>query len=269
MTLLQSLDHGDKGPHIVILHGLLGTARNWNSIARRLAGRGQVHCLDMRNHGQSFHDPVMDYPAMAGDIAAYIDQVCDGSALVVGHSMGGKAAMTLALSQPEKLAGLAVIDIAPHRYKHSYTELLAGMQAIDLATVSSRSDVQKQLAPLTGNDAGMTAFLLQNLAREGDSFVWRPNLRVLEAAMDAIIGFPATDAPVSPAPVYDRPTLFAHGGNSKYVQDARDGETIRGFFPRARLARIAGAGHWVHAEKPDEVTALLQEWMDEVAEDAA
>ncbi len=261
MRQLNSLDLGEARGALpmVIAHGLLGTARNWNSIARKLIDGHQVYCLDMRNHGQSFHDPRMDYPAMADDMASFITEKCAGRALVMGHSMGGKAAMTLALTQPDTVAGLVVVDMAPRRYDHDYGPMLSGMQAIDLPAMKSRSEVQKYVAPLAEGDPGLTQFLLQNLAREEDCFFWRPNLPVLERSMPEILDFPALTQ--DPKPTYDGPVLFIHGGASKYLKQERDAETIRSFFPKAEIKAVPDAGHWVHAQKPEVLLGFLKDWL--------
>jgi pimeloyl-ACP methyl ester carboxylesterase len=190
----------------------------------------------MRNHGESAWQGTNTYFDMAQDLAA----VSNGPMDVVGHSMGGKAAMVLALQAPEKVRRLVVADIAPVAYSHTQMPMIEAMRSVDLSLVETRRDADAQLTEMV-DDPGVRAFLLQSLdvkARE-----WRLNLDVLAADMDAILGFPEVKG------TYDAPTLFLAGGDSDYVRDEHRAN-IREKFPKARFARIPGAGHWLHAEKP-------------------
>jgi pimeloyl-ACP methyl ester carboxylesterase len=237
--------HGEGGdrPPLLIAHGLFGSARNWGVIAKRLAETRQVVAVDMRNHGDSPWADVHDYPAMAADLA----EVIDGRWDVLGHSMGGKAAMVLALTHPEKVNRLVVADIAPVAYGHTQAHLVDAMQRLDLAGIATRGDADRALAAEV-EDAGVRAFLLQSLDLREKR--WRLNLDVLGREMPKILSFPVVEGR------FERPALFLSGANSSYVlPEHRD--RIRELFPAARFAKIPGAGHWLHAEKPREFEAAV------------
>ena len=235
-------------PPILIAHGLFGSARNWNVIAKRLSDTRQVITVDMRNHGTSPRMPSQNYADMAGDLAEVI-VANGGKADVIGHSMGGKSAMMLALGQPNLIRRLIVADIAPVAYGHSQNHLITAMRRVDLASVSTRRDADDQLREAIPED-GVRAFLLQSL--DVKERRWRLNLDVLEAAMDQITGWPE-----GTTGQFDRPTLMLSGATSDYVlPEHRD--KIRHHFPTARFAKIPGAGHWLHADKPREFEAALR-----------
>ncbi len=244
-----------EGPDLLILHGLFGSGRNWTSHAKRLAESWRVHLLDLRNHGASPWRDEVSYPAMAGDVAAYLDRAGLERATLVGHSMGGKTAMALALDAGERIERLVVVDIAPVPYGHSHEVFIGAMLALDLPALGKRAAVDAALAAAVP-EAGVRAFLLQNLVQRGGALAWRLNLPALQAAMPALVGF---DAPLRDA--YERPTLFLAGADSPYVLPEHEGQ-IRGLFPEAEIERIPGAGHWVHAEQPaafyERLTAFLE-----------
>jgi len=248
--MLNVMTHGEPTdrPALLIAHGLFGSARNWGVIARRLAETRQVHVVDMRNHGESFWDDSHTYQALAGDLAQVISGACD----VLGHSMGGKAAMALALLHPEKVRRLVVADIAPVGYLHTQMHLVQAMSGLDLSEISSRGDADKALTA-TVADAGVRAFLLQSLDVKEKK--WRLNLRVLGARMADIIGWPEISGR------FDGPVLFLSGAESDYVLPAHRPD-IKRYFPQARFAELAGAGHWLHADKPREFEAALQTFLD-------
>jgi pimeloyl-ACP methyl ester carboxylesterase len=226
-------------PPLLIVHGLFGSGRNWSVIARRLARDRLVLAPDMRNHGDSFRDPLHDYPAMADDLSAVID-AHGGQADVVGHSMGGKAAMVLALTRPDRVARLVVADIAPVAYSHSQMPYIDAMRAVDLAAVARRADAAEQLARAVP-DKTLQAFFTQSLDVQARR--WKLDLDALAANMDAILSFPEIKAS------FEGPTLFLSGGDSDYVRpEHRAG--IRTLFPKGRFAKLPGAGHWLHAERP-------------------
>lgn len=230
-------------PPLVIVHGLYGSARNWGVIARRLADVRDVWAVDQRNHGASPRAPVHDYPAMAADLAEVIRSI-GGRADVLGHSMGGKAAMQLALTQPGLIRRLIVADIAPVAYDHDQSHHIHAMRGLDLTGLTSRGEADRRLSE-TVPDPGLRAFFLQSLDLKSHPPRWRLNLDVLEAEMPKIVGWPGTVGR------FDGPTLFLTGAESHYVRPEHR-ETIRALFPAARFARIPGAGHWLHAEKPRE-----------------
>lgn len=234
------------GEPLVIMHGLLGSARNWGGIAARLGERRRVLAVDMPNHGASPWSESMDYPFMARQIAALIKERCGGRAAVVGHSMGGKAAMVLALTYPELVERLVVVDIAPVKYTHTFAPYIKAMRAAPIATAQRRGDVELAMHGVI-DDPRVRAFLMQNLEGQPGSYRWRPNLAVLGAAMDDILGFPRVAADAC----YDGPALFLHGAESDYVLPAYE-DVIAAWFPKAELRPVAGAGHWVHADRPAE-----------------
>ncbi len=234
-------------PPVLIAHGLYGSARNWGAIAKRMSDTYRVTAVDMRNHGESPRAETQSYADMAGDLA---DAIPDRSH-IVGHSMGGKAAMVLALSHPEKINHLVVADIAPVAYSHTQVHLIDAMRQIDLSRIETRGDADRQLKPLVTDD-GVRAFLLQSLDVKGRR--WRLNLDVLAQEMEDIIGFPKVTGQ------FDGPTLFLSGGDSDYVRpEHRD--HIKTMFPKAKFAKIPGAGHWLHAEKPREFEAALRAFL--------
>ena len=228
---------------LVIAHGLFGSARNWNVIAKRLSENRPVITVDMRNHGTSPWFDTQSYFDMADDLAKVIGH--SGPCDVMGHSMGGKAAMVLAVKHPELLRKLIVADIAPVTYGHTQMGPIDAMRGVDLDVVTSRGDA---IAQLTGLETGVPEFLMQSLDLKEKR--WRFNLDVLADDMDKIIGFPELDG------TFDGPTLFLSGATSDYVQ-ADHRPTIKALFPAARFAKIPGAGHWLHAQKPHEFEAAV------------
>jgi len=242
---------GRDGPGLPLLmaHGLLGQGRNFGTLAKQLAADRDVHIVDMRNHGDSPWDDTMTYAAMAEDLSAYIDAEMDGRALVFGHSMGGKAAMRLALDAPARVAGLIVADIAPVTYTHSHLNEIDALRGLDLSAIARRSDADRALQDSVP-DKAMRAFLIQNLDVSGDGTTYRSNLDVLAGAMPTLVGWDEPGA----AP-YDGPTLFIAGGASSYVRPKHE-DTIRALFPQARIEVIPDGGHWIHAQKPRETLDL-------------
>jgi len=255
--MLNTVHHGTRGdrPPLLVAHGLFGSARNWGAIARRLSDRGAVIVPDMRNHGDSPRTDRHRYPEMAADLAE-LAEALPGPVDVVGHSMGGKAAMALALTRPELVNRLVVADIAPAAYGHSQAGLIRAMRGLDLAGLAARADADRRLAAEV-EDAGVRAFLLQSLDLREDPPRWKLNLDTLEAEMAHITGWPdgLVERPFS------GPVLFLSGGASDYVRPEHRA-TIRALFPSARLAHIPGAGHWLHAEKPREFEAALRAFLD-------
>lgn len=231
-----------EGEPLIIMHGLFGTYENWGTQIKGLSEHFQVIAVDMRNHGRSDHDPVMDYPAMATDIIELMEELNLESAHILGHSMGGKAAMQLALNHPEKVRKLIVVDIAPVEYQPHHQDVFAGLYAVQLDQLKSRGDADKQLAAHV-DELGVRAFLLKNLYRnEEKQFCWRMNLDVLHDEY-AQIGAAPSGTP------YTDEMLFIKGGNSNYLlPEHRD--QVLSFFPNATYKVIQNAGHWPHAEQP-------------------
>ncbi len=239
------------GRPVLVLHGLFGSATNWHAIARRLAERRHVFALDLRNHGASPWAERMDYPAMADDVAAFIAIRGLAPAGILGHSMGGKTGMVLALTQPSLVERLVVVDIAPVAHAPTNDVYVAAMKSLDLDRVTRRAEADTALRPHIPDDA-IRQFLLQNLVATPAGMRWRVNLDAISAGMADLTGFPAFPAGAT----YSGQTLVVRGGESDYVRD-RDLPGFRRLFPALRLATIAGAGHWVHAERSADFLAAV------------
>jgi esterase len=238
-------------PPLVIAHGLFGSARNWSAIAKRLAADRQVVAVDMRNHGDSPRSEVNDYPAMAADLAETIASL-GGRADLLSHSMGGKAAMALALTRPELVARLLVADIAPVPYPPRQAPIVAALRAVPLRPGLARRAADAALQANGMGEMATRAFLLQNLRFEGEAPAWRCGLDEIAAALADIEGFPDFGAAR-----YGQPTLFLLGERSDYVQPGHR-PRIRELFPAARFLTLRGTGHWLHAEKPEEFVAVAE-----------
>ncbi len=242
--MLTTIDHPSTAtdtPPLIIAHGLYGSARNWGVIARRLSETRRVIAVDMRNHGASAHLASHSYADLAGDLAEVISGI-GGRADVLGHSMGGKAAMMLALTQPTLVNRLIVADIAPVAYTHDQSQHALAMRGLELSGLSSRAEADARLAA-TNPDAALRAFFLQSLDLHAQPPAWRLNLDVLIAEMPTIVGWPY------PEGRFDGPALFLTGANSAYVKPEYH-PAILAQFPQARFQAIDGAGHWLHAEQP-------------------
>jgi len=251
--MLNQILHGEKTaePALLIVHGLYGSGRNWGVIAKRLSDQRQVIAVDQRNHGNSPWFDGHSYLDMADDLADVIrahGQPMD----VMGHSMGGKAAMVLALKYPELVNRLIVADIAPTTYGHSQVQYIQAMKAVDLSRIEKRSDAESQLRE-TVDDPTLPVFFTQSLDVSGKR--WRLNLDTLEREMPKILSFPDVSGQ------FGGPVLFLSGAQSDYVQ-VQHRPTIKTLFPNAAFAKIPGAGHWLHAEKPREFEAAVRVWLN-------
>jgi pimeloyl-ACP methyl ester carboxylesterase len=238
---------------LVIAHGLFGSGKNWGGVARRLSAGRRVVAVDMRNHGASPWADDHSYPALADDLASVVDGL-GGRADVLGHSMGGKAAMVLALRHPERVRRLVIGDIAPVGYAHSQLPLVEAMRALDLAGITRRSEADRRLA-LVVSDRGTRAFLLQSLALEEGGATWRLNLDVLAAQMPAIMGFPPTGAP------FGGPALVLRGAASDYVRPEHEA-AFHALFRNVRIVTLEGAGHWLHADQPEAFADAVAAFLD-------
>ena len=248
----RAAEEADR-PALLIAHGLFGSARNWGVVARRLAVGRDVATVDMRNHGTSPRAASQSYPDMAADLAEVIQGT--GKPMdVLGHSMGGKAAMHLALTHGALVRRLVVADIAPVAYGHDQSLHIHAMRSLDLAGLTTRGEADRRLQAAIP-DPGLRAFFLQSLDLKTDPPAWRLNLDVLEAEMPRIVGWPGTQGR------FDGPTLFLTGSESRYVLPEHR-ETIRALFPAARFAKLLGAGHWLHADKPREFEDTVRAFLD-------
>ncbi|SFM38807.1 alpha/beta fold hydrolase [Marinobacter pelagius] len=251
-----------EGKPLILLHGLFGSLENLGGIARRLQDEWQIHALDERNHGSSPHTDTMDYPSMAEDVLAYMDAQGLDKASILGHSMGGKVAMQVALMAPERVDKVIVADIAPVSYKPRHDAILEGLSSLDLSAVRSRQDADKLLAEFV-ETPGVRQFLLKNLERvpseeqtaDGPMFRWRLNLPVIDACYENLAKAPEGDGP------FNGPVLFLKGAESAYIQE-KHRDQIMQLFPSAELRIIQDTGHWLHAEKADTFAALCRRFLE-------
>jgi esterase len=237
-------DFGGAGdPPFVILHGMLGSSRNWQTAGRDLASVRRVFALDLRNHGMSPHADDMSYGAMAADVVAWLDAQGIGDAQLIGHSMGGKVAMLLACRQAARVRRLVAVDIAPKAYSWpGRRDEFTAMNELDLGSIRSRADAEAGLEARVPSWA-MRKFIASSLERlPGGGWKWQFNLPVLTAALPEL-----ERNPLSPGDRYDGPSLFIAGERSAYVE-ASDGDAIRAHFPSARIEVLAGSGHNPHIE---------------------
>ncbi len=234
-----------SGKPLVIIHGFLGMSDNWKTLGTKYTEQGfQVHLVDMRNHGRSFHSDDFTYEAMVQDLVEY----CQGNNLeivdVIGHSMGGKAAMFFATSYPEKIDKLVVADIAPRYYNPHHKEILDGLNAVDFSKKPSRAEVEDMISPFVP-DFGTRQFLMKNLYwKTADQLAFRFNLNIFNKEIDNI------GEALPESAIFEKSTLFLKGEKSGYIDDARDYESIKKHFPFAEIETIKNAGHWLHAENP-------------------
>lgn len=241
------------GPPVVILHGLFGMSDNWLTIGKAIADKGySVHIPDLRNHGKSPHTESHRYPEICHDIYLYAQQEHLDSFHLIGHSMGGKAAMMFALLYPEYLDKLVVVDISPSDYRHPdntfHSELIDILGGIDLTLHRNRSTIRKELEDKTADHA-LSMFLVKNIERTepGTSFTWKLNLPVLKKFIQHLqIGFEELDL-YAPSAVQ---TLFLKGNDSNYYLSRNDPDRVY-FFPESTVIGIDNAGHWLHSEKPE------------------
>jgi pimeloyl-ACP methyl ester carboxylesterase len=262
---------GEAGPRVVFVHGLFGQGKNWTTIARGLADRHRVTLLDLPNHGHSPWTDRVDYLDMAELVAAELEKLGEPVTLV-GHSMGGKVAMQLALRRPELLRALVVVDVAPVDYPESggrtddldeesspFADYIAAMRTIDLETLQTRDDADHALRGAVPSRM-VRSFLLQSLQREGThGWRWRLNLPALARDLGQLRSFPEPP----PGATFEGPVLWVAGANSHYVLP-RDRERMDALFPATRLVRIKNAGHWVHSEQPEVFLETVRRFLDAV-----
>ncbi|MDQ1078758.1 alpha/beta fold hydrolase [Pseudoroseomonas cervicalis] len=246
---LRAVTMGEaEGPPLVLLHGLFGQAQNFAAVQKMLAARFRVIALDLRNHGRSPHDARMDYPAMAADVLETL--AGEERFQLLGHSMGGKVAMTLALAEPARVTRLIVADIAPVDYPPSFRPYAAAMLALELRPGLTRREADAALAEAVPSP-GVRGFLLQNLDFGASPPAWRNGLAEIAAALPVIEAAP----PLPQGARYEGPTLVMSGETSDYIR-AEHRPIFRALFPAARFATVKGAGHWIHAEKPESFAVL-------------
>jgi esterase len=245
-----------SGFPLIILHGLMGSLDNWQTLAKKLAEKYTVYIIDQRNHGRSPHTSEFGYQLLANDLLDFYKQHNITKAHLIGHSMGGKTVMRFALDNPQLVDKLVVVDVAPVRYEDRHSDVFAALFNADLKTVKERSEVEEALRTKLGDDETTIQFLLKGLYRdENNNFKWRFNVKALHEAYTAI-----SDEITAPKP-YEGQVLFIKGQKSSYVNPANY-SSIMDLFPNNELAEIKEAGHWVHAEKPAEFLAEVEKFLE-------
>lgn len=241
--MLHSRIEGEGKP-LLIIHGFLGMSDNWKSFGALYASKGfQVHILDLRNHGKSFHSEDFSYDIMAQDVLEYCQNHNLNQVSIIGHSMGGKVAMLFATNYPKMVEKLIVADIGPKYYAPHHQDILAGLNAVDFTSKPDRASVEETLYPFIP-DFGTRQFLKKNLYwKEPGQLDFRFNLKVFNDKIEVI----GTALPEEA--LFEKPTLFIRGGNSRYILDT-DLPEIKKHFPNFELATIPNVGHWLHAENP-------------------
>ena len=236
------------------MHGVFGSSDNWQTLGKVFSEYYKVYLVDLRNHGNSPHSDEFDYHVMAQDV---IDLMADEGiekAHILGHSMGGKVAMHLATKHPQSVDKLLVVDIAPKHYPPHHQQIFEGFHSVNLDTLKTRKEADDQMSLVITN-FGVRQFILKNLDRRKDgSFGWKLNLDVIEKAIEKV------GEGMEDKVQYNGETLFIAGGNSDYIK-SEDHELIRSYFPVAYIVSIDGAGHWVHAEKPNELGQSVIEFL--------
>lgn len=257
---LHAKHFGEKGPSLIILHGLFGSWENWRSHAQQLASHYRVTLIDLRNHGQSGHRNLMDYPTMARDVAFTCEQLGIEQTHVLGHSMGGKTAMQLTADYANLVDRLIVVDIGPGAYPPHHQKILQGMGLLQQNPLDSRKiadDILSDFVP----EKGIRSFLLKNLTRTSDGkYRLRLNLKAIVNQYSAIASAITIEKSRLPATI--NPVLFIKGGDSDYLQE-KDRNAVIELFPSATVKVVTGTGHWLHSEKPDLVQKIISDFLGE------
>ena len=249
--------HFGEGQPLIILHGLFGISDNWVSIARRLGEHYEVFVIDQRNHGQSPHSSTFNYFAMVDDLLEFMDDHQIVNPILIGHSMGGKVAMNFALEHPQKVHRLISVDMSVRAYpaRLQHMEIIEAMLAVDFEKVHSRGEVELQIAPAIQSER-IKMFVMKNLYRiNSHRFAWRINIKDIDANLENV--FVGVESPYQ----FEKPSLFIKGELSDYILQ-EDYKLIKQKFPQAEFTTIKGASHWVHAEKPKELCAVLSKFLE-------
>ena len=259
-----------QGPPLIILHGLYGSSDNWLTIAGKLKKYYHIYLIDQRNHGQSPHHPIHDYPSMCEDLDEFMQDQRLDKAILLGHSMGGKTALFFAACHPEKVMALIVADISPRTYEigegsgtsfQVHQKMMETMLHLDLDALRSRDEALKALEPSIPSER-VRHFLLKNLTRDKNNrFKWKINLPVLYQQLPNILAGLDRDPRFQDIQLISFPVLFLKGGNSNYISDP-DLPVIKKFFPYAEIETIPGTGHWLHAEQPDLFVKIILEFLE-------
>ncbi len=243
-----------KGPPLIILHGLFGSLDNWMGIAKHLAVNSTVYLVDLRNHGQSFHHQKFNYEVMAKDLGNLMDDLDVTDYAILGHSMGGKAAMFHTVRNPDRIRKLVVVDIAPKKYPVGHQQILDGLSSINPKELTSRRQADDLLNKFV-HEPEIRQFLLKNLKRTSNkSFKWNINLKVINDQIDEVGKALPANASIK------IPTLFIRGGLSKYINE-EDYSAIHQQFPQSTISTVSEVGHWVHAEAPQVFLEMVQKFL--------
>ncbi|MDX1628512.1 MAG: alpha/beta fold hydrolase [Fulvivirga sp.] len=243
-----------EGQPLIILHGLFGSLDNWQTIAKELADHFDVYIVDQRNHGHSPHSDEFNYDVMAADLNEFIDQHDLKNPYILGHSMGGKTAMKFALNHTDRWEKLIVVDIAPKSYPVHHDQIIEGLKAINVEQLESRGEADKKLAEYV-DEKGVRQFLLKNLSRNNNGgFKWKINLAVIAENIEAI------GEGMEEQLAIEKDVLFIRGENSDYIKD-KDNILIVQHFPNSKVVTIKDAGHWIHAEKPEEFVETVKSFL--------
>ena len=252
--MLHYKQMGDGYP-LIILHGLFGMSDNWFSLGKKFGETYSTYLVDQRNHGRSPHDRAFNYDVMAADLLDFMDEHFIESAHIIGHSMGGKTAMTFAVKFPHKVGKLVVADIAPRYYPPHHQDILAALHAIPVHSLHSRKEAEEVFTERLA-DVGTAQFLLKNLyALDGGGYDWRFNLADISDQIESV------GEALDPMYRFEKPTLFLRGEKSNYIKDS-DLHDIETIFPKSTVVTIPGSGHWIHADQPqlfyDTVSGFLK-----------
>lgn len=253
---LNYKEYGSGNHVLLILHGFLGSLDNWHSLATLWSTMGlHVYSLDMRNHGKSPHTNDHSIPLMANDVVAFLNEHHLSHVSVLGHSMGGKVAMYLALHHAEYINKLIIADIAPKKYKSgAHDDVFNAIQHVDLKNIATRKEAEEAMMPFLG-DFSTRQFILKSLEREGDAFKWRFNINTLINQYAHVIG------DINPGTPFHKHVLFLKGSQSLYIKQ-EDVPTIMHLFPNAQVVEIDKAGHWLHADNPTAFTETLLKFVN-------
>lgn len=237
-----------EGQPIIILHGVFGSSDNWLTPAKALSAKFKIYLVDQRNHGHSPNTDEFDNNLLANDLAEFIEEHSIVNPIIIGHSMGGKVAINYVAKHPSEVKQLVVVDIAPRYYPPHHQSILAGLNSLNFKTLQSRQEADQELTKYIP-ELGIRQFLLKNLYRDDEGFKWRINLPVITEKIENV-------AEKVNAEIINVPTLFIRGSESHYIS-SKDEETIKSMFTNVKIETIAGAGHWVQAEKPVEFLECL------------
>lgn len=254
---LNYREYSEQGKPLIILHGLFGSLSNWGWHSKQLAESFRVIGVDLRNHGDSPHEDEMDYQLMAQDVRELLQQLNISECAIIGHSMGGKVAMQLALNYPQLVSRLVVADIAPAEYPQAadgHLKILEGMAALDLGSLTSRKDAEQRLAEFVESDV-TRKFILTNLTRNKEGvYRWRLNMDAIEKNYENLRARLEWSAP------FTKPVLFVKGALSNYIHSKHEKEILE-IFPAASVKIIMEAGHWLHAERPQVFQKIVTDFL--------